>query len=79
MNRLREFTAPQASKHPLRPPVIFEHRLNLPAMTLGRAKDRTATLDDEIAKQAATKAANLAKAASKRRETWANKRAKSGA
>ena len=55
------------------------YELNLYAMTLGRAKDRTVTLDDELAKQAATKAANLAKAASKRRETWANKRAKSGA
>jgi hypothetical protein len=55
------------------------YELNLYAMTLGRAKDRTMTLDDELAKQAATKAANLAKAASKRRETWANKRSKSGA
>jgi len=48
-------------------------------MTLGRAKERTVTLDDELAKRAATKAANLATAASKRRETWADKRAKYGA
>ena len=55
------------------------YELNLYAMNLGRAKDRTVTLDDELAKRAATKAAKLAKAASKRRETWADKRAKSGA
>ena len=55
------------------------YELNLYAMTLGRAKERTVTLDDELAKRAETKAANLAKAALKRRETWADKRAKSGA
>ena len=55
------------------------YELNVYAMTLGRAKERTVTLDDELAKRAATKAANLATAASKRRETWADKRAKSGA
>ena len=55
------------------------YELNLYAMTLGRAKERTVTLDEELAKRAATKAANLAKAASKRRQTWADKRAKHGA
>jgi hypothetical protein len=48
-------------------------------MTLGRAKERTVTLDEELAKCAETKAANLAKAASKRRQTWADKRSKHGA
>ncbi len=55
------------------------YELNLYAMTLGRAKDRTVTLDDELAKRAERKAANTEKAASKRRETWADKRAKHGA
>ena len=54
------------------------YELNLYAMTLGRAKERTVSLDDELAKREETKAANLAKAASKRRETWADKRAKFG-
>ena len=56
---------------------LFE--LNLYAMTLGRAKQRTVSLEDELAKRAEKKAAELERAASKRRETWADKRRKSGA
>ena len=55
------------------------YELNLYAMTLGRAKQRTVSLEDELAKRAERKAADLARAASKRRETWADKRRKSGA
>ena len=58
------------------------YELNMYAMTLGRGprgKERTVTLDEELAKRAATKEANVAKAASKQWETWADKRAKSGA
>ena len=55
------------------------YELNLYAMTLGRAKERTVTLEDELAQRKARKAADLARAASKRRETWADKRARSGA
>jgi hypothetical protein len=49
------------------------YELNLYAMTLGRAKQRTESLQDELARRAARKAANLEKSASKRRETWAHK------
>ena len=55
------------------------YELNLYAMTLGRAKERTVSLEDELAQRKARKAADLAKAASKRRETWADKQARSGA
>ena len=55
------------------------YELNMYAMTLGRAKQRTVSLEDELAKRAERKAADLARAASKRRETWADKRRKSGA
>ena len=47
--------------------------LNLYAMTFGRAKQRTESLEDELAKRKARKAAFYAKAALKRRETWAHK------
>ena len=40
------------------------------AMTFGRAKQRTESLEDELAKNKARKAAYYAKAASKRRETY---------
>ena len=55
------------------------YELNLYAMTLGRAKQRTVSLEDELAKRAERRATELARAASKRRETWADKRRKSGA
>ena len=58
------------------------YELNMYAMTLGRAKQRTVSLEDELAKRAERKAAELARAgwaASKRGETWADKRRKSGA
>jgi len=55
------------------------YELNMYAMTLGRAKQRNVSLEDELAKRAERKAADLARAASKRRETWADKRRKSGA
>ena len=55
------------------------YELNMYAMTLGWAKQRTVSLEDELAKRAERKAADLARAASKRRETWADKRRKSGA
>ena len=42
------------------------YELNLYAMTLGRAKQRTVSLEDELAKRAERKAAELARAASKR-------------
>jgi hypothetical protein len=46
-------------------------------MTLGRTKEHTVILDEELAKRMETKASNqAAKAASKRRPTWADKRAK---
>ena len=54
------------------------YELNLYAMTLGRAKERTVTLEEELANRAETTAANLATAASKRRQTWADKRANHG-
>ena len=53
------------------------YELNMYAMTLG--KQCTVSLDDELAKHAERKEADLARAASKRRETWADKRRKSGA
>jgi hypothetical protein len=52
------------------------YALNMYAMTFGRAKPRTESLEIELAKRAAKKAAYYAKAASKRRETWAQKRQK---
>ena len=55
------------------------YELNLYAMTLGRAKERTVSLEVELAQRKARKAADLARAASKRRETWNDKRARSGA
>ena len=55
------------------------YELNLYAMTLGRAKQRTVSLEDELATRAERKATESARAASKRRETWADKRRKSGA
>ena len=51
------------------------YELNLYAMTLGRAKERTVSLEDELAQRKARKVADLAKAASKRRKTYADKRA----
>ena len=51
------------------------YELNLYAMTLGRAKERTVSLEDELAQRKAKKAADSARAASRRRETWADKRA----
>lgn len=54
------------------------YELNLYAMTLGRAKERTVSFEDELAQRKERKAADLARAASKRRETWANKRARAG-
>ena len=51
------------------------YELNLYAMNLGRAKERTVSLEDEMAQRKARKAADFERAASKRRETWANKRA----
>ena len=53
------------------------YELNLYAMNLGRAKQRTESLKDELERRAARKAACLAKAASKRRETWEHKAASS--
>ena len=49
------------------------YALNMYAMTFGRAKQRTESLEDELAKRKARKAAFYAKAALKRRETWAHK------
>ena len=49
------------------------YALNMYAMTFGRAKQRTESLEDELAKNKARKAPYYAKAASKRRETWAHK------
>ena len=51
------------------------YELNLYAMTLGRAKERTVSLEDELAQRKARKVADLAMAASKRRKTYADKRA----
>ena len=51
------------------------YELNLYAMTLGRAKERSISYEDELAQRKTRKAADLARAASKRRETWADKRA----
>ena len=48
------------------------YALNMYAMTFGRAKPRTESLEDELAKRAARKAAYYAKAASKRRATYAH-------
>ena len=53
------------------------YELNMYAMTLGQAKQRTVSLEDELAKRAERKAVDLARAASKRRETWADKRRRS--
>ena len=55
------------------------YELNLYAMTLGRPKERTVSVSDELADKRARKAAELARAAAKRRETWAQKRARSAA
>jgi hypothetical protein len=49
------------------------YALNMYAMTFGRAKERTQSLDEQLSKSAARKEAHYAKAASKRRETWAQK------
>ena len=46
------------------------YALNMYAMTFGRAKPRTESLEDELAKRASRKAAYYAKAASKQRETY---------
>ena len=46
------------------------YALNMYAMTFGRAKPRTESLEDELSKRAARKAAYYAKAASKRRATY---------
>ena len=54
------------------------YELNLYAMTLGRAKQRTVSLGEELSKCAEKKAAYREKAASKRRESAATKRPKSG-
>jgi len=54
------------------------YELNLYAMTLGRAKQRTVSLAEELSKCAEKKAAYQAKAASKRRESAATKRPKFG-
>jgi len=55
------------------------YELNLYAMTLGRPKERTVSVSDELADKRARKAAELARAAAKWRETWAQKRARSAA
>ena len=54
------------------------YELNLYAMTLGRPKERAVPVADELANKRARKAAELARAAAKRRETWAEKRRVSG-
>jgi len=54
------------------------YELNLYAMTLGRPKERAVSVADEVANKHARKAAGLARAAVKRRETWAEKRRVSG-
>jgi len=54
------------------------YELNLYAMTLGRPKERAVSVADELANKHARKAAGLARAAVKRRETWAEKRRVSG-
>jgi len=54
------------------------YELNLYAMTLGRPKERAVSVADELANKRARKAAELAGAAAKRRETWAEKRRVSG-
>ena len=55
---------------------LFE--LNLYAMNFGQAKPRTESVSEELAKRKARKAAAQASAAAKRKETWAQKRARSG-
>ena len=45
------------------------YALNMYTMTFGRAKQRTESLEEELAKRAARKAAYYAKAASTQRET----------
>ena len=52
------------------------YELNLYAMTLGRPKERTVSVSDELAKKRATKGVEYKAAAAKRRETWAQKRAR---
>ena len=52
--------------------------LNMYAMTFGQAKARTESVSEELAKRKVRKAAALASAAAKRKETWAQKRARSG-
>ena len=54
------------------------YELNLYAMSLGRPKERAVSVADELANKRARKAAELAGAAAKRRETWAEKRRVSG-
>jgi len=54
------------------------YELNLYAMTLGRPKERAVSVADELANKHARKAAELARAAVNRRETWAEKRRVSG-
>ena len=54
------------------------YELNLYSMSLGRPKERTVSVSDELADKCARKA-ELARAAAKRRETWAQKRAHSAA
>ena len=54
------------------------YELNLYAMTLGRPKERAVSVADELANKRARKAAELARAAAKRQETWAAKRRASG-
>ena len=54
------------------------YELNLNAMKLGRAKQRTVSLGEELSNCAEKKAVYQAKAASKRRESAATKRPKFG-
>ena len=54
------------------------YELNLYAMSLGRPKERTVSVADELANKRARKAAELARAATKRQETWAEKRRLAG-
>ena len=50
------------------------YELNLYAMHLGRPKERTVSVSEELANKRARKDAELTRAAAKRRETWAEKR-----
>ena len=54
------------------------YELNLYATSLGRPKERTVSVADELANKRARKAAELARAAAKRRETWAEKQRLAG-